>query len=436
LFGLCIGLGFAALYSIVRGKLISMKAGEGAVKTVSLAMALLILLPGLGLSHNYWACNRTYDTMPYDYAYNTLNSCSENSVLFTAGDNDTFPLWALQYGLGIRRDVHVVNLSLLDVDWYILQMKTDLEPLGNLIPLDTAQIETVETVYMGRRFPIPEKPFYDPIRKETRRLITFEDDKGTMVRVAIQLVEQIILNNQWRHDIYFANQPPTETAFDLRAKSERHGIVYKITKETHNGDMNIDETYRLIKDVYRYRNLDNPKYYRDETGTGMVLSSAQRYLDCYNGLMALNDSTKALDVFLTMEKTFPEFWEHVMLRPTVDSLFGLDGKTAKEYNEGYLAFVDSLIHYAPDSYFYYQYKGIILQAMNRNEEAIRNFEIAYDIMPVSTLTYRSLLSAYITQGDYTDAVRISKEFSFLNPLDEGARRIVNAYSGRQTGGGN
>jgi tetratricopeptide (TPR) repeat protein len=167
----------------------------------------------------------------------------------------------------------------------------------------------------------------------------------------------------------------------------------------------------------------------------MVLSAAQRYLDCYNGLMALNDSTKALDVFLTMEKTFPEFWEHVLLRPKIDSLFGFQGKTPEEYDEAYLAFVDSLIHYAPDSYFYYQYKGIVLQALNRNEEAIKNFEIAYHIMPVSTLTYRSLLSAYISQGNYADAVRISKEFSFLNPLDEGAKRIVNAYSGMRTGGG-
>jgi len=435
MFGLCIGLGFAALYTAVRNQLASMKMGDGAVQAASIVMSALILLPGLAIAHNYRACDRTYDTMPYDYAYNSLNSCAKNSVLFTAGDNDTFPLWALQYGLGIRRDVHIVNLSLLDVDWYALQMKTNLEALDTLITLDTAQIETVETTYRGNTFPLPRESFYDPIRKETRKLVPFQDESGKVIRVAIQLVEHIILNNQWRHEIYFANLPPSETAFNLREKCERVGLVYRIIKESRNGAVNVEETDRLIKDVYQFRNLDNPKYYRDETGTGMILSAAQKYLECYSGLLAEGDSTRALDVFLTMEKTFPEFWEHVLMRPRVDSLFGLEGKTAEEYYDDYLEFVDQLIEYAPDSYFYYQYKGIILQAMERHEEAIRNFEIAYEIMPVSSLTYRSLMSAYITQGRFAEAVMISKKFSFLNPLDESAKRILNAYGNMQSTGG-
>jgi tetratricopeptide (TPR) repeat protein len=435
-FGMCIGIGVAALYYALRRRLAASGDGGSMANAVSAAMVVLVLIPALALGSNYRVCDRSMDTMPYDYAHNTLNSCRENSILFTAGDNDTYPLWALQYGLGIRTDVHVVNLSLLDVDWYILQKKSELAPLGNLISLDTNQIQTADTLIRGMRVNLPSKPYYDAMRKETRLLHPFPDEQGKVVRTAHQIVENILLNNldsdgNFKYDICFANLPPAEVKYDLRAHSERVGLVYRITREIRNRAVNLDETYYLVTNVFQYRNLSNPKYYRDETGTSMALSAGQRIFDAYREMAASDDSARALDIFEFIEDNIPEFWEPPLLHATVDSMYGLESKPDSVYKLEYLAFVDDLLKYAPDSYYYHQFRGMALQELGRADEAIVSFETAYEVMPTSSLAYRSLIAAYVQSGRYVDAVNTSREYLILNPHDVNARRLVNAYSTQQ-----
>ena len=71
-----------------------------------------------------WAeYSRQRNYIPFDYGYNLLQSCEKDAILFTYGDNDTFPLWCLQDVYGIRRDIRVAQLSLSGTGWYIDQLK-------------------------------------------------------------------------------------------------------------------------------------------------------------------------------------------------------------------------------------------------------------------------------------------------------------------------
>ena len=123
IFGMFVGIGVAAVMKSANGYLKKINAGEGAQKLTLAVLCLSVSIPALAYAHNYHVCDRSNNYLPYYFAHNLLDSCKEDAILFTNGDNDTFPVWCLQYAYGIRRDVRVIVLSLLRTDWNIKEQR-------------------------------------------------------------------------------------------------------------------------------------------------------------------------------------------------------------------------------------------------------------------------------------------------------------------------
>ena len=119
-YAIWIGLGVLSIWEFLNKKI---KNIDPRVSAIAVTTVCLFAIPVNMAAQNWDDHNRHARYATTAHARNYLNSCAPNAILFTYGDNDTFPLWYVQEVEGVRRDVRVVNLSLLSGSWYIDQMK-------------------------------------------------------------------------------------------------------------------------------------------------------------------------------------------------------------------------------------------------------------------------------------------------------------------------
>ncbi len=145
-FCIWIGLSVVAIWDMLN------KSLKGAAAPVATVLALSA--PMLMVTQNWDDHSRAHHFASRDYASNFLNSCAPNAIIFTYGDNDTYPLWYCQEVEGIRTDVRVVNLSLIAVDWYIDQLRRAVN--------DSPAIEMSIPREQLRGFKRVQTPFFAP----------------------------------------------------------------------------------------------------------------------------------------------------------------------------------------------------------------------------------------------------------------------------------
>ena len=215
--------------------------------------------------NDYYEHDRSQRYEAWDYAYNLLNSCEKNGILFTNGDNDTFPLWYLQYVEKIRTDVKVVNLSLLNFPSYIKQLD-EHNPSLNLFSANDKYLQAIESEDMSQLTNLAQKKWfsenYPNVNIKTKNGIQFnwEFKGGTyglgLTNITIMNIIEKCFDNR---PIYFS-VTTGNNQLGLDDYLLQEGLVYKLTNQINMSarpiNMNINRTLDLIANTYKFTNLN------------------------------------------------------------------------------------------------------------------------------------------------------------------------------------
>jgi tetratricopeptide (TPR) repeat protein len=399
-FALAIGLGLASV-GLKLVEWIKEKGLPRAAAVIPAAVAAMAFaFPVFGAVSNFSANQRINNYLPYDYAYNLLSSCEKDAVLFTNGDNDTFPLWALQEAYGFRRDVRIVNLSLINTSWYIAQMK---KLYGVPIGLTDAEIAAI-------------RPDFD---QSTGRISRRVQDK---------VIDNILETNRWKTPVHFSVTCSPEARM-YRGRSLdpyliMEGMVYRVVPEGAQAlRINVPSMLKQYTETYRYRGVSDPKVRKDENDLRII----QNYVFAFVYYIA--DTLRKAGDWQTAEKAIRKGIE---LAP--QESFGYHYLTQMLVDQGKLGEVESLITHTPlsetlkDSLRFYVGAAYYRKGEVKKAEAVYVASYQRDRQN----GFRDLFSFYYEIKDYRQCVKLAEEWLAAYPNDPRAGELRNLLAQIQT----
>lgn len=344
-FTIWIGLGVLALYEGLK-KYVPDTASAGIAAVVA-----LMLVPGIMAAENWDDHDRSNRYTARDFGANYLNSCAPNAIIFTNGDNDTFPLWYNQEVEGVRTDVRVCNLSYFQTDWYVTQMKSkayESEPLPISFTFDQYVQGTNDVVYLmedprlkgsvelqkaldfvkdknprtkleqadGASY-IPSKKLFMVVDKAAvirNKAVEPEDYDKIVDTLVIDLSDKhyitkdelmvldMIANNKWERPIYFAITIGRDKYMNLQDYFQLEGLAYKLVPiwtapdGISFGKVNTDVMYTNVMEQFKWGNMEKPDVYIDENNARMMMNIRNTFDRLAGALVAEGKDEKAIKV--------------------------------------------------------------------------------------------------------------------------------------------
>jgi hypothetical protein len=314
--------------------------GKTSLKTAALTATLICLSAPVIMAAAEWNDHdRSKKTLAPDLARDYLNSCPPNAILFTFGDNDTYPLWYAQEVEGVRPDIRILNTSLLGIDWYVNQLRykvNESAPIDVIwsaeqirgVPYITFDARGNQEQYydlydvmknvIGKQTPIssfPVRHFSVPVNADAARksgLIMPEDSVGSQMLLDIPEAKSyltldqltmlnIVAANNWERPICFTS-PYGEIGFGPYLRQV--GMVFTLTpvRQTQARSLDLDKTDSLLKNVFRFGGASKPGVYFDEENRRHLLTIRQTYALAAGSLADVGRKQEAVDLLEKAEK--------------------------------------------------------------------------------------------------------------------------------------
>ncbi len=343
-YAIWIGLGVLGIASLLE-KVIKNKIASTAIATL-----LCLAIPAQMASQNWDDHDRSDRYTCRDFGYNYLMSCAPNAIIFTNGDNDTFPLWYLQEVEGVRRDVRVCNLSYLQTDWYIDQMRRDAYE-SKALPIKWKRYQYVQGtrdvayVYDMPQFPtmdvktaiheyvlnpdlldketgvcaFPTGNLYIPVnpddaiksgavRPELKDSIIPQFNiqlKNRVLKHEMMILEMLSQNN-WERPIYFSVTVGDDYYMGLQDNFRLEGLGYRITPISEaGGRVDTDLMYDNMINKFKWGNISDPTIYLDENNLRMCRTFRLMFYRLAEALIKEKKNKKALATLDYCMKVIP-----------------------------------------------------------------------------------------------------------------------------------
>jgi hypothetical protein len=427
-FAIWIGLGVYALFEILKNKIDPKLAAIG-VTGIS-----MLLVPVIMAKEGWDDHDRSGRYTASAIANNYLNSCAPNAILFTNGDNDTFPLWYAQEVEGIRTDIRVINLSLLNTEWYIEQMKRkayDSDPVTFSLPWkeynEGARNYTYFIENENIKGPVELKQLFDIIKTDPEKLTMktrvgpidfFPSKKFKMTVDSAQVIRtgtvspenanlivdeiswtinrsgisknylmllDLLVTNNWERPIYFATTTGTSAYIGLEDYFQLEGLAYRFvpirSAETkgQDGRINTAAMYDNLVNNFRFGNMDNPDIYLDETNMRMTMNLRNNFYRMADALIdeGKKDSAKVvmdLCIKALPDKSVPY---NYFVMPIAEGYYKI-GDMAKG-NEIYTRMIEILNEQLN---YYFAFKGEMKDKYSFEKE--QNLAMLQKLMQVAT----------------------------------------------------
>jgi len=397
----------------------------------SLAIVVIFLaVPVTMLYANFFTHDRSRNYVPWDYAYNLLQSVEKDAVLFTNGDNDTFPLWYLQDVEGVRRDVRVANLSLLNTGWYIKQLR-NLSPYGSKKVAMNMTDKEIDRIGPSRWEPknisinvtqeaYKEFGITDTSVTNQGKLTWLMPNTTTYGNVKVIRVQDIVVLDfvkaaNWERPVYFAVTCSDASRIGLGDYLQMEGMAFRLvpTKRTNKlyyvnepilraQLFDEPETYsKEYRPGFKFRGLNDPTIFMDNNHQRLAQNYRNSFLRLAINYLDEGNNDDAVATLDKMEEKIPR--DNIIMRyellNDISNLYYSAGAM-----EQYKEIVEDL-------------EPIMLKMLEENP---RDFNRQYN-------PYVVLKDIYENLGEYDKLVDLFSRLQSFLPNDPNVKRIVDRY---------